>query len=87
MTPRRKRMIDETSVTFTYRDRKDGDQVKRETLPAHEFIRRFLCHVVPWNFHRTRYYGLGALIVFGVPEGDFQNEIGDGGLGSPLDSG
>ena len=27
------------------------------TLPAEEFIRRFLIHVLPDGFHRIRYYG------------------------------
>ena len=27
------------------------------TLDAHEFIRRFLLHVLPRGFHRIRYYG------------------------------
>jgi hypothetical protein len=30
------------------------------TLPTHEFIRRFLIHVLPKRFHRIRYYGLFA---------------------------
>jgi hypothetical protein len=30
------------------------------TLPTHEFIRRFLIHVLPAGFHRIRYYGLLA---------------------------
>jgi hypothetical protein len=30
------------------------------TLPTHEFIRRFLIHVLPDSFHRIRYYGLFA---------------------------
>ena len=30
------------------------------TLPAHEFIRRFLIHVLPSGFHRIRHYGLFA---------------------------
>jgi Putative transposase len=28
------------------------------TLVTHEFIRRFLIHVLPAGFHRIRYYGL-----------------------------
>lgn len=28
------------------------------TLPAAEFIRRFLQHVLPQGFHKVRYYGL-----------------------------
>jgi hypothetical protein len=30
------------------------------TLPAHEFIRRFLMHVLPKGFHRIRHYGFLA---------------------------
>ena len=30
------------------------------TLAAHEFIRRFLLHVLPSGFHRIRHYGLIA---------------------------
>ena len=30
------------------------------TLPTHEFIRRFLMHVLPRGFHRIRHYGLLA---------------------------
>jgi hypothetical protein len=29
-------------------------------LPPHEFIRRFLVHVLPKGFHRIRHYGLFA---------------------------
>ncbi len=29
-------------------------------LSAHEFIRRFLIHVLPGGFHRIRHYGLLA---------------------------
>jgi hypothetical protein len=30
------------------------------TLATHEFIRRFLSHVLPKGFHRIRHYGLFA---------------------------
>jgi hypothetical protein len=30
------------------------------TLTPHEFIRRFLIHVLPSRFHRIRHYGLFA---------------------------
>ena len=36
------------------------------TLAAHEFIRRFLLHVLPSGFHRIRHYGLLA----GAPRAD-----------------
>jgi len=44
-------------VTFTYRDRKDKDRLKTMTLPAQEFIRRFLLHVLPEGFMRIRHFG------------------------------
>lgn len=47
-------------VTFTYRDRRDGDTVKSITLTAHEFIRRFLLHVLPKGFKRIRHFGFLA---------------------------
>jgi hypothetical protein len=47
-------------VTFRYRDRGDGDRVKLETLPAEEFLERFLQHVLPDGFYRVRHYGLLA---------------------------
>ncbi len=53
---------DETGVTFKYKDyRIEGPgRYKTMTLPAHEFIRRFLIHVLPGGFHRIRHYGLFA---------------------------
>jgi hypothetical protein len=47
-------------VSFTYRDRRDGDTVKTMTLEAEEFIRRFLLHVLPSGFVRIRHYGFLA---------------------------
>jgi len=47
-------------VTLTYRDRKDGDRKKNMTLDAHEFIRRFLLHVLPQGFMRIRHLGFLA---------------------------
>lgn len=43
-------------VTFSYHDYNDGQQ-KEMVLPAVEFIRRFLLHVLPKKFVRVRYYG------------------------------
>lgn len=48
------------AVTFTYRDRKDKDRKKTLTLPAEEFIRRFLLHVLPEGFMRIRHFGFLA---------------------------
>ena len=53
---------DQSGVTFRYKDyRIDGPgRYKTMTLPTHEFIRRFLIHVLPKGFHRIRHYGLFA---------------------------
>jgi len=45
--------LDETSVTFKWKDYRIAGNV-------HEFIRRFLIHVLPSGFHRIRHYGLFA---------------------------
>ncbi len=49
-------------VSFRWKDyRSDGlARWKTMTLSAHEFIRRFLIHVLPKGFHRIRHYGLLA---------------------------
>jgi hypothetical protein len=47
-------------VTLSYRDRKDGDKKKTVSLAAHEFIRRFLLHVLPDGFKRIRHFGFLA---------------------------
>jgi hypothetical protein len=47
-------------VRYTYRDRQDGDRQKVDELPAQEFLRRFLQHVLPDGFCRIRHYGLLA---------------------------
>jgi len=46
------------TVTFRYKDNKDGGQEKEMTLPAETFIGRFLWHVLPRGFWRIRHYGL-----------------------------
>ena len=53
---------DATGVTFRYKDyRADGlARYKSMTLHPHEFIRRFLIHVLPKGQHRIRHYGLFA---------------------------
>jgi Putative transposase len=48
-----------TSKWKDYRS-KGPDRFKVMTLDTHEFIRRFLIHVLPRGFHRIRYYGLLA---------------------------
>jgi Putative transposase/Transposase zinc-binding domain len=53
---------DDKGVTFKWKDyRLEGPaRYKVMTLATHEFIRRFLLHVLPAGFHRIRYYGLLA---------------------------
>lgn len=47
-------------VRFTYRDYQANGAQKEMALPAVEFMRRFLQHVLPKNFVRVRHYGLLA---------------------------
>jgi hypothetical protein len=49
-----------THVTFSYRDRQHGNRTRTMTLQAHEFIRRFLLHVLPPGFMRIRHFGFLA---------------------------
>jgi hypothetical protein len=49
--------FDNDTVTFAYRDYKDGNAQKTMTLPATDFLGRFIQHVVPPRFTRVRYYG------------------------------
>jgi len=49
--------IDNEQVRFEYKDRTDNDTIKIMTVSAHEFIRRFLLHVLPHNFMKIRYFG------------------------------
>ncbi|HEY7615841.1 MAG TPA: IS91 family transposase, partial [Terriglobales bacterium] len=49
--------LDNGQVTFRYQQRRER-QWKTMTLPASEFIRRFLQHVLPRGTHKVRYYGI-----------------------------
>jgi hypothetical protein len=48
--------LKDDKVTFKYRE-SDTGKWKPATLPAMEFIRRFLQHVLPEGFTKIRYYG------------------------------
>jgi hypothetical protein len=57
--------LENGQVSFTYydnrqRDEQERGQPKLMTLPAVEFIRRFLVHVLPFQFKRVRHCGLYA---------------------------
>jgi len=53
---------DEHHVAFRYKDYRAAHARRWQTmtLTPHEFIRRFLIHVLPKGFHRIRHYGLFA---------------------------
>jgi hypothetical protein len=50
----------DAGVTFRWKDywTKGHERLKLMTLAVDEFIRRFLIHVLPDDFHRIRHYGL-----------------------------
>ena len=50
--------MEKDTVSFKWRDYKDGSKHKVMTLSAEEFIRRFLIHILPSRFMKIRHYGL-----------------------------
>jgi Putative transposase/Transposase zinc-binding domain len=52
--------ITDDEVTFRYRDRTHGNQIRTMKLHGVEFLRRFLLHVLPKGFVRIRHFGLLA---------------------------
>ena len=51
---------DDEKVRFKWRDYSDNDKTKVMTLHAHEFIRRYLSHILPDRFMRVRSFGFLA---------------------------
>jgi hypothetical protein len=49
--------LDNEAVTIRHKDRKSM-QWRTTRLTGHEFMRRFLQHVLPKGLHKVRYYGL-----------------------------
>jgi hypothetical protein len=49
--------FDQNTVTIRYKDRKSS-RWRTCRLSGHEFMRRFLQHVLPKGLHRVRYFGL-----------------------------
>jgi hypothetical protein len=47
-------------VSFLWRDYAYGHRTPTMTLDSHEFLRRFLLHVLPASYVRIRYFGLLA---------------------------
>ena len=56
------RLVDvtDTQVAFRYKNYRRGGRNGVMQLGAHEFLRRFLLHVLPDGFHRIRHYGFLA---------------------------
>lgn len=52
--------LDEVVVRFRYRDYADHNATKMLALPAAEFLRRFLLHVLPPGLKRIGHFGLLA---------------------------
>jgi hypothetical protein len=54
--------LDERGVTFRWKDYRATGKTRSKsmTLDTHEFMRRFMLHVLPSGFHRIRHYGLLA---------------------------
>ena len=52
-------MVDDT-VTFMYKDYKDGAKKKPMRLELPEFVRRFRLHILPSGFRKVRQYGLSS---------------------------
>lgn len=49
--------FDDKRVRFKWRDYSDDSKTKIMTLDAHEFIRRYLSHILPDRFMRVRSFG------------------------------
>jgi hypothetical protein len=56
------RLVDVTddTVSFRWKDYRHGSRVRTLTLDVDEFLRRFLLHVLPKRFVRSRYFGFLA---------------------------
>jgi hypothetical protein len=52
--------FENNSVSFRWRDYAHGGKKKVMTVSAHEFLRRFLLHVLPGGLVRIRHFGLFA---------------------------
>ena len=52
--------LQDGQVSFRWKDYRQPEKPKVMTVPAAEFIRRFLLHALPPGFRRIRYYGLMA---------------------------
>lgn len=49
--------LDDSTITFKYKDYKDGNKQKEMTLSHEEFLRRFEQHILPKGFVKIRHSG------------------------------
>jgi hypothetical protein len=54
----RLKQVDDSRVTFSYKDYKHGGVKKEMVLDAGEFIRRYALHILPKGLVRIRHYGI-----------------------------
>jgi len=52
--------VGDDDIAFSYKDYRRSGREGVMRLAPHEFIRRFLLHVLPDGFHRIRHYGFLA---------------------------
>ena len=52
--------LEDSQVTFRYKDYKRGQRLYTQTLDAVEFLRRLMLHVLPKGLHKVRYFGFMA---------------------------
>jgi hypothetical protein len=50
--------IDDSGVSFFYKDYKDNSKKKLAKLSGVEFLRRFCMHILPYRFVKIRHYGI-----------------------------
>jgi hypothetical protein len=50
--------IDESGISFFFKDYKDNCKRKLTKLSGVEFLRRFCMHILPYRFVKIRYYGI-----------------------------
>lgn len=53
-------MVQNSKVTFAYKDYRKGARQSSMTLEAEEFLRRFCLHILPTGYRKIRYYGFLA---------------------------
>ena len=69
--------VDDVSVSFSYKDYRNGSTQKQMTLSNDEFARRFAMHVLPHRFVRIRHYGIPQQQLKWVPAGVTNSTAGN----------